>query len=137
MSPSATGTFEIESWDETPYDELEGTRLARTRVTKTFHGDIEGESTAELLAYGSEKGSASYVGFERFLGRVGGKSGSFVLHHSASMARKAQTASWSVVPDSATGELLGLQGTVESLSGATANTLSPLNTTSRVILDRR
>ena len=70
------------------------------------------------MAYGSEKGSASYVGFERFLGRVGGESGSFVLHHSASMARKAQTASWSVVPDSATGELLGLQGTVEISVGS-------------------
>ena len=25
----ATGKFEIDSWDEDPYDELEGTKLAR------------------------------------------------------------------------------------------------------------
>lgn len=111
MSKSATGTFEIESWDEKPHDEREGTRLTRTRVTKTFHGDIEGESTAELLmAYGSEEGSAAYVGFERIAGHVDGRSGSFVLHHTASTSRNGQAASWSVVPDSATGELLGLRG---------------------------
>lgn len=111
MSERATGTFEIKRWDEAPYDEWRGTRLTRTHVTKTFHGDIEGESTAELLmAYGSEEGSAAYVGFERITGRVDGRSGSFVLHHTATGSRNGQTASWSVVPDSATGELLGLRG---------------------------
>ncbi|CAN5912307.1 DUF3224 domain-containing protein [soil metagenome] len=111
MSESATSKFEIESWDESPYDEREGTKLTRTRVTKTFHGDIEGESTTELLmAYGSTEGSAAYVGFERIVGSVYERSGSFVLHHTASMSRNGQTASWSVVPDSATGDLLGLHG---------------------------
>jgi len=87
MSTSATGTFEIDGWDEKPYDEREGTRLTRTRVTKTFHGDIEGESTAELLmAYGAMEGSAAYVGFERIVGSVNGRKGSFVLHHNASGA---------------------------------------------------
>ena len=48
MSTHAMGTFEIESWEEEPYDEREGARLTRTRLTKTFHGDVEGESIAEL-----------------------------------------------------------------------------------------
>ena len=111
MSESATGTFEIEIWDEKPYDEREGTRLARTHVTKTFHGEIEGTSTAELLmAYGSEEGSAAYVGFERLVGSVHGRSGSFILHHTASGSRDTRSASWSVAPDSGTGELRGLRG---------------------------
>lgn len=111
MSERATGTFEIESWDETPYDEHEGVKLTRTRLTKTFHGDIEAESAAELLmAYGSEEGSAAYAGFERITGRVNDRSGSFVLHHTATSSRSGQTGSWSVVPDSATGDLLGLRG---------------------------
>ncbi len=60
MSTYAAGTFEIESWDELPYEEHGGTRL-----TKIFSGDVEGESAAELLmAYGSEEGSAAYVGLE-------------------------------------------------------------------------
>ena len=113
MGAQATGTFEIETWDEKPYDEEEGTRLTRTRVTKTFRGDVEGESVAELLmAYGSEEGSAAYVGFERVVGRVHGRSGSFVLHHTASSDGSGgrPSAAWSVVPDSGTGELRGIRG---------------------------
>jgi hypothetical protein len=30
MSTHAAGTFEIESWDEKPYEMREGTRLTRT-----------------------------------------------------------------------------------------------------------
>jgi len=45
----ATATFDVDSWEEEPYDEAEGARLVRTRVAKTFHGDVKGTSTAELL----------------------------------------------------------------------------------------
>jgi hypothetical protein len=63
MGTHAAGTFEIDSWEEEVYDEREGAKLTRTRLTKTFHGDVEGESTAELLmAYAAEEGSAAYVG---------------------------------------------------------------------------
>ena len=111
MGERAIGTFEIDSWDEETYDEHEGIKLTRTRMTKTFHGNIQGESTAELLmAYGSEEGSAAYVGFESIVGYVNGCSGSFIIHHTATSSSDGQTASWSVVPDSATGDLLGLSG---------------------------
>ena len=114
MGARATGTLEIGTWDEQPYDEREGARLTRTRLTKTFRGDVEGESTAELLfAYGTQEGSAAYAGFERVVGRVHGRSGSFVLHHSASSslgAHAERVATLSVVPDSGTGELRGLSG---------------------------
>ena len=111
MSTHAAGTFEIEGWDEQPYEELEGTRLARTRITKTFSGDVQGESVAELLmAYGAEEGSAAYVGLERVIGSVHGLFGSFVLRHSAAMERGEGELSLDVVPDSGTGELRGLRG---------------------------
>jgi hypothetical protein len=112
MSMRATGTFEIGGWDEEPYDEREGAKLSRTRVTKVFRGDVEGESVADLLmAYGAEEGSAAYAGFERVVGSAHGRSGSFVLHHSATMTRGEGESSLSVVPDSATGKLRGLRGT--------------------------
>ena len=41
MSMRATGTFEIGAWDEEPYDDREGAKLSRTRVTKVFRGDVE------------------------------------------------------------------------------------------------
>ena len=111
MTTRATGTFEIDVWDEEPYDEREGAKLSRTRVTKVFRGDVEGEGVADLLmAYGAEEGSAAYASFERLVGSVHGRSGSFVLHHSATMTRCEGESSLSVVPDSGTGELRGLRG---------------------------
>jgi Protein of unknown function (DUF3224) len=50
MSERATASFDITTWDEEPYDERDGVRLSRTRVVKAFRGEIEGESTAELLS---------------------------------------------------------------------------------------
>ena len=114
MTTRATGTFEIDSWDEDSYDELEGTKLARARVAKTFYGDVEGTSTTDLLlAYGAEEGSAAYVGFERVVGSIHGRSGSFVLHHTATSSPEGRSATWSVVPDTGTGGLLGLRGEAE------------------------
>jgi hypothetical protein len=106
----ATSTFVIDTWEAQPYDEREGATLTRTHVAKTFQGEIEGQSTAELLMAMAGEGSAAYVGFERIVGRVNGREGSFVLHHSAMSAYGAQSASWTVVPDSGTGALQGLRG---------------------------
>ena len=114
MTMRATGTFMIDSWDEEPYDERDGTKLARVRVAKTFRGDVEGASTTDLLlAYGSEEGSAAYVGFERVVGSIHGRPGSFVLHHTATSSPDGRSATWSVVPDTGTGELRGLRGEAE------------------------
>ena len=73
-------------------------------------GMFEGESASELLmAYGSEEGSAAYVGLERVTSSVHGRSGSFVLRHSVAMERGEGSSSLDVVPDSGTGELRGLR----------------------------
>ncbi len=110
MATHAASTFVIDSWEATPYDEQEGATLTRTRVVKTFQGDIVGTSTAELLMAQAQEGSAAYVGFERIMGAIHGRSGSFVLQHNASMTRQTQAATWTIVPDSATGDLHGLSG---------------------------
>jgi hypothetical protein len=113
MSTQATSTFTIETWDAQPYDEREDISLSRTRVTKTFHGELEGTSTAELLMAGAPEGSAAYVGFERIEGRLGGRAGSFVLHHNATQSAAGQSASWTIMPNSGTGELRGLRGSAQ------------------------
>ena len=113
MSQRATATFDLDTWKEEPYDDLDGTKLTRSRVTKTFHGDVEGRSIVELLmAYASE-GSGAYCGLERIVGTVHGRPGSFILQHVAVSSRSGQTTSWAVVPDSGTGELRGMEGTGE------------------------
>ena len=57
-------------------------------------------------------GSAGYVAMERVTGSLKGRTGSFVLQHSATMTRGTQKASIAVVPDSGTGELQGISGTM-------------------------
>jgi hypothetical protein len=47
---------------------------------------------------------------ERVAGTLHGRRGSFVLQHSGTMNRGAQTLAITVVPDSGTGELAGLRG---------------------------
>jgi hypothetical protein len=55
--------------------------------------------------------SAAYVGFERFTGTVGGRTGTFVLHHSATAdSADGQSLLWAIVPDSGTGELRTIRG---------------------------
>ena len=111
MTTHAKATFKVESWDEKPYDEGKGElKLTRASVTKSFQGDIEGESTLEYLMVYRDDGSANFVGMERVTGSVGGKKGSFVLQHSGTDDGGTTRDSWFVVPGSGTGELRGLRG---------------------------
>ena len=108
---TATGTFKATSWEEGPFAELEeAPRLTHARVGNAYTGDIEGEGTAESLMYYGDQATASYVGFERVVGRLGERSGSFVLSSSGTWESGTATTTWSVVPGSGTGELAGLRG---------------------------
>lgn len=111
MSTHATGTFEGKSWDEQTYSQVDGgPKLNRASVTNAFHGDIEGESTLEYLMIYHDDESATYVGLEQVVGRIGERTGSFVLQHSGTYRDGTATTSWFVVPGSGTGELRGLRG---------------------------
>jgi len=89
MTLHATSAFTITGWEPTPIDDRDGVSLTRTQVTKTFTGDLEGTSVAELLMAGAPHESAAYVGFEGIEGQLSGRAGSFILHHNASSARRA------------------------------------------------
>jgi hypothetical protein len=54
-------------------------------------------------------GSAAYVALERVTGTLHGRHGSFVLQHGGLMRRGEPSPSVTVVPDSGTGELAGLE----------------------------
>jgi hypothetical protein len=64
------------------------------------------------------KGLAGYVAIERVEGTLNGRKGSFVLQHSGSMTRGAQSLTITVVPDSGTGQLVGLEGRMAILIDA-------------------
>ena len=112
MSERATASFVLTTWDEQPYDERDGVKLSRTRVVKVFRGELEGESTAELLMALAGEDSAAYVGVERVTGRVNGRQGSFVYLHTATAAGGSQSASWPVMAGSGSGELAGISGQI-------------------------
>jgi hypothetical protein len=107
----ATGTVAMQGWEEETYADLEGTpKLSHDRVRHTFSGDIEGEGTAQFLNAYRDESTATYCGFERVVGRLGGRSGSFVLAVTGRFENGAATTAWSVVPGSGTGALADLRG---------------------------
>jgi hypothetical protein len=108
----AAGQFEITSWDQVPYEEKAvGPKLGRATVRKTFRGELAGESTAELLLCGDDEGGIAYTALERVVGSIGGRSGTFLLLHGAIRGEETVPVG-RIVPESGTGELRGLHGTV-------------------------
>ena len=111
MSTPATGTFKIASWEEHPYDDVEGqVKLTQATVGVSFQGDLDGEGTTVYLMTYREDESASYVYLQRVVGRLGGRAGGFVLQGGGAYERGVARGDWSVVAGSGTGELRGLQG---------------------------
>jgi hypothetical protein len=86
----------------------------RMAIDKTFHGDLEATSHGEMLSVmTTTKGSAGYVALEKVTGALGGRNGTFVLKHNGTMDRGVPSLDIDVVPDSGTGDLTGLSGTVK------------------------
>jgi uncharacterized protein DUF3224 len=118
MSTTANARFAIKSWDEKPYSEGQGLpKMTRASVSKTFTGDLEGEGQVEYLMMYRSDGTAAFVGLERIVGRLGGKTGSFVLQRTGAFEGGEAKESYTVVPGSGTGELGGLRGNGSSAVG--------------------
>jgi hypothetical protein len=112
------GRFAIKSWDEKPYSEGDGLpKLTKASVEKTFTGDLEGESHVEYLMMYRIDGTAAFVGLERITGRIGEKTGTFVLQRIGVFENGEAKENYSVVPGSATGDLTGLKGEGDSAVG--------------------
>ena len=109
----ATGTFSVKIGPLSQYNTSQDAKLARMSIDKQFNGDLVGISQGEMLSAGTDtKGSAGYVAIERVTGTLNDRSGSFVLQHNATMTRGAPCLNIVVIPDSGTGELAGLSGTM-------------------------
>lgn len=110
----ATGPFEVKLAPLATHAGPEHPTLARMSIDKEFKGDLVATSIGEMLsAMGGVRGSAGYVAIERVTGVLHGKKGSFVLQHSGTMTRGAPGLIVNVVPDSGTGELEGLIGSMQ------------------------
>jgi len=112
VSQRAAGTFDVKVTPQKPDTQIaRAANLGRLTIDKRFHGDLEGISKGEMLATHTDvPGSAGYVAMERVTATLKGRSGGFVLQHSATMTRGTPVATITVVPDSGTGELRGISG---------------------------
>lgn len=109
----ASGSFEIRMVRQPITEEEAKTISVRMTSDKQFRGDLEGTSTGEMLGvYTAVKDSAGYVAIERVSGKLKGRTGTFILQHSSTMAHGTQQQGIIVVPDSGTDQLVGLMGSM-------------------------
>ncbi|SDS04781.1 DUF3224 domain-containing protein [Microlunatus soli] len=82
-------------------------------LTKTFTGELSGRSVTWFLgALNQQTGAGSYVALEAISGEICGRSGTFNVVHGASTHGADRTDEhFRIVPDSGTGELVGISGT--------------------------
>lgn len=107
----AQGTFELASWDEKTYQELDdGAKLTEASVKQTFEGDIEGDGAVRWLMVYRKDGTAHFVGLQHVRGNIANRQGSFVLETAGEFDGKMATWSAKVVPGTATDDLEGLVG---------------------------
>ena len=112
MTTHASGTFDVKMTPQAP-DEGAGP-VGRFSIDKQFHGDLKGTSKGEMLAISTAvPGSAGYVAMEQITGTLNGRTGTFALQHTGTMTRGEPQLSVTVVPDSGTGELVGLSGKLD------------------------
>ena len=111
MTKRASGPFDVKVSPLAAYNQ-DDKAVGRFSLDKQLHGELEGTSKGEMLAYGTgAKGtSGGYVAIEKVTGTLNGRGGSFVLQHNTTMTRGTPDMSITVVPDSGTGELTGLAG---------------------------
>ena len=112
----AKGTFEVKM-TPVPADGKPTLASGRLTAAKTFQGDLVGTSAGEMwTADTTVKGSAGYVAIEKVDGTLNGRRGTFTLLHQGTMRGGGEfRLSIVVVPDSGTGELAGLAGTMNIL----------------------
>ncbi|HXT18909.1 MAG TPA: DUF3224 domain-containing protein [Gemmatimonadaceae bacterium] len=113
MTTHAKGTFDVQLHALAMEDIANDAMLGRMSSDKQLHGDLTGTTQGQMLTVGTTtSGSQVYVAVERVTATLGGKHGTFALHHRGVMNRGKATLEISVVPDSGTGELAGITGTL-------------------------
>jgi hypothetical protein len=112
----ASGRFDVKMLPQAPASEAAtpGATLGRALLDKHYRGDLQAVAQGQMLsAVSTTPGSAGYVAIEHVTGTLQGRSGSFVLQHTGLMTRGSPQLTITVVPDSGTGELTGLEGRLD------------------------
>jgi len=111
MSTRVSGPFEVKMIPQEPTEATKEAAIGRMVLEKRYTGEFEAVGRGEMLAvHGAVDGSAGYVAIERVVGTLQGRTGGFALQHNGIMNRGEPSLSVVVVPDSGSGELVGLSG---------------------------
>lgn len=106
----AVGTFVVRITPLATDEAAPEGAYVRMRLSKTFHGGLEGTAAGEMLATLDDGQSGVYLALERVTGVLDGRTGSFTLAHRGVMDRGATELLITIVPGSGTGELAGIAG---------------------------
>ena len=105
-----TGEFDVQLTPQTEDEVNVGRRL----ISKSDRGGLDGSGQGQMLSKRSAiEGSAGYVAVEEFTGSIQEKKGSFTLLHTGIMDHGESSLEVIVVPDSGTGELEGISGSMK------------------------
>lgn len=115
------GTYTTGKWDEKTIDTIEEHRkLTRVSAEFVFEGDIEGLAKVEYLMFYSSfdpadmhSAKAHYVGQIRIIGKLKGKSGSFVVSDGGTFVDGVASSELLIIPGSGTDELGNISGVGE------------------------
>ena len=111
MTSRAKGPFEVKVAPLALSEVAQDPALGRMSIDKQYHGDLEGTAKGEMLTGGNAaSGSGVYVAVERVSGTLGGKKGSFLLYHHATMTQGKPDLTIMVAPESGTDQLAGISG---------------------------
>ena len=114
MTKHARGTFDVKLTPQASDEKAADSFVGKFLLDKQFHGDLEGTSRGLMLGVNTPvESSKGYVALEQVTATLEGRRGTFVLQHSGTMTRGALQLGVTVVPDSGTGELVGLTGKME------------------------
>ena len=108
---TARGSLTVTGGDEQTIRDAEGEfRLTRVSGSQRFEGGIAGQGSVEwLMCYAPDR-TARFVGFQRFEGTIGERSGSFIMESTGFHDGRSSIGSWRVVPGSGRGDLTGIAG---------------------------
>ena len=111
MNEVAKGEFVVKLLPLPVEGQPENSKMGRMSIDKSISGDLIATTKGQMLSAMTDvKGSAGYVAIERVDGTLKGKNGTFALQHTGTMNKGNPSLSVTVVPDSGTGELIGLVG---------------------------
>jgi hypothetical protein len=108
-----SGEFNVKLVPEILAEGSEGTGIERMTLDKRYHGALAATGRGEFLSFRSPvPTSAVYVAIEKVDGALEGRTGSFMLQHAGVMGGTQAGLRIVIAPDSGTGELAGIAGTL-------------------------